>query len=51
MIADIVKNAEIINDGIRTKEDLEMFKKFWPIPIAKLINKFYSNSEKNNKVD
>lgn len=42
--------TEIINDNIRTKEDLEMFKKFWPKGIAKFINKFYSKSENNNNL-
>lgn len=42
--------TEIIHDNIRTKEDLEMFKRFWPKFIAKLINKFYVKSEKNNNV-
>ena len=42
--------TEIINDNIRTKEDLEMFRKFWPNWIAKIINKFYSKSEKNNNL-
>ena len=43
-------NTAIINEGIRTKEDLIMFKKFWPSFIAKIINKFYSKSEKNNNI-
>ena len=42
--------TEIIKDNIRTKEDLEMLKKFWPTPIAKLINHFYKNGEKSNNV-
>ncbi len=42
--------TEIINSNIRTKEDLYMFKKFWPDKIAKIINKFYSKSEKNNNL-
>ena len=41
--------TEIINNNIRTKEDLEMFQKFWPLFISKMINKFYVKSEKNNK--
>ncbi len=47
-ISEETTTTAIINDGIRTKEDLIMFKKFWPTPIAKLINKFYSLAEKNN---
>ena len=42
--------TEIINDNIRTKEDLEMFKKFWPNKLAVFINKFYSKSENNNNL-
>ena len=42
--------TEIINDNIRTKEDLEILKKFWPLPIAKMINHFYKNSEKSNQI-
>jgi glycosyltransferase involved in cell wall biosynthesis len=40
--------TEIINDNIRTKEDYEMFKRFWPMLIAKLLAKIYKNSEKSN---
>ena len=42
--------TEIIGDNKRTLEDLEMFKKFWPMPIAKLISKLYSKSENSNNV-
>lgn len=38
----------IINDNVRTKEDLVMFKKFWPNFIANFINKFYKKSEEGN---
>lgn len=41
--------TELINDRTRTKEDLEMFKRFWPNFIAKFINKFYVKAEKNNQ--
>lgn len=43
--------TDIINGGIRTKEDLVMFKKFWPKFIAKGLNKFYKNSEKSNNLE
>ncbi len=42
--------TEIIGDNKRTKEDLEMFKKFWPAPIAKVIARIYSGSEKSNDI-
>ena len=40
--------TKIISEGIRTKEDLEIYKKFWPAWIAKFINRFYVKSEDNN---
>lgn len=40
--------TEIIKEKIRTKEDLIILKRFWPTFIASFINKFYSQSEKNN---
>ena len=42
--------TEIINQGIRTKEDYEIFKRFWPTPIAKRLTKFYQKSEKSNSL-
>ena len=42
--------TEIIGERIRTKEDLEMFKRFWPKKVAKFINKFYVKSEKSNNI-
>ena len=43
--------TEIINENIRTSEDLEMFKKFWPEWIAKKLNNLYVNSENNNNLN
>jgi len=42
--------TEIIENGQRSQEDYKMFLKFWPSFIAKKLVKFYSNSEKSNKV-
>lgn len=42
--------TDIINQGIRTKEDYKIFKRFWPTPIAKIFTKFYQKSEKSNKL-
>lgn len=47
-IDDATTTTKIINDGIRTKEDLEILKKFWPSLVAKIINRIYKKSEKNN---
>lgn len=41
--------TEIINDRIRTKEDLVMFNKFWPKFISKFINRYYVKAEESNK--
>lgn len=42
--------SEIIGDNLRTKEDYEMFCKFWVKGIAKLISKLYAKSEKSNNL-
>ena len=42
--------TDIINSGVRTKEDLEIYCKFWPKWFAKIINNFYKNSEKSNQI-
>ena len=39
----------MIQDNLRTGEDFEMYSKFWPKPVAKLIARLYSNSEKFNE--
>lgn len=49
-ISDSSTTTDIINKGIRTKEDSIMFSKFWPKLIAKFINNIYSLSEKSNNV-
>ena len=43
--------SKALSGGVRKKENLEMFLKFWPKPIAAVINKVYNQSEKFNKVD
>ena len=40
--------SEVLRDNGRTGEDYIMFKKFWIRPIAKILTKFYQNSEKSN---
>ncbi len=35
---------KMFEENKRTVEDLEMFRKFWPKPVAKLINRFYSKA-------
>ena len=38
--------GELIRSGARTREDLKMLRKFWPAPIARVINIMYSKSQK-----
>lgn len=40
----------IISQGLRTKEDYQIFRRFWPKPIAKFLTKFYQKSEKSNQL-
>ncbi len=40
----------IIHDNARVQENYIMYCKFWPKPIAKLINRFYTKSEKSNEI-
>lgn len=42
--------SELIEDNRRWVEDYEMFRRFWPDPIAKLIVKFYRKSESSNSI-
>lgn len=43
--------TKIINAGIRTREDYEIFCRFWPKPVAKALTKFYQKSEKSNELN
>lgn len=49
-ISNETTTTDIINNGIRTKEDYEIYCKFWPKWFAKIINKLYKNSEKSNQL-
>ena len=43
--------TEIIGDhNGRSSEDLEMYRKFWPLPVAKLLNRAYSGAQKSNNI-
>lgn len=41
--------TDIIKQGIRTKEDFEIYSMFWPKWIAKILAKAYKSSEKSNE--
>lgn len=49
-ISEDTTTTNIINQGIRTKEDYQIFKRFWPSTIAKIITKLYHHSEKSNNL-
>lgn len=42
------ETSALIKDNTRTAEDLAMLEKFWPAPIARLINLVYANGQKSN---
>lgn len=41
--------SSLIESQTRSHEDREMFERFWPKPIASLLESFYSRSEKSNE--
>lgn len=43
------ETTALIENNVRSQEDLAMFKMFWPDFIARLINRFYSSSQKSNR--
>ncbi len=43
------ETSNLIHNNIRLEEDYEMFKKFWPKPIAKFIMLFYKSAIKTNE--
>ena len=44
------ETSKIINDGARVSENYEMFCKFWPAPIARVLNRIYTKSENYNQI-
>lgn len=44
------ETTKIIGENLRSKEDYQMFLKFWPPFIAKMLTHFYSASEKSNSL-
>lgn len=49
-ISESSTTTDIISQGIRTKEDYDIFQRFWPNWIAKSLTKFYQKSEKSNSL-
>ena len=44
------ETSALIGDTLRTKEDLEMYRRFWPSPIAHMLSGLYAKSQKSNKL-
>ena len=44
------ETSHIIGENSRGEENYEIFRKFWPAPVAKILNRAYSDSEKSNVV-
>lgn len=44
------ETSNLIGNNVRLEEDYEMFCKFWPKPIAKLLMRKYKNAIKTNQV-
>jgi glycosyltransferase involved in cell wall biosynthesis len=42
--------TNLIENSTRTKEDLELFQRFWPDFIARSLNRRYSSSQKSNEL-
>ena len=44
------ETSNLIHNHVRLDEDLLMFKRYWPEPIAKFIMKFYKKAIDTNQV-
>ena len=44
------ETSRVIENTGRSSEDLEMFRRFWPEPVAKALSRLYAGSEKSNEI-
>lgn len=44
------ETSALIQDDTRSREDLEMFCKFWPRPVAHVLNRVYAGSQASNEL-
>ena len=44
------ETTALIKDDTRTHEDFEMLCRFWPRPLARIVNRIYGKSQTNNNV-
>ena len=42
--------SELLEQNLRRQEDFDMFRKFWPEGIAKVVSRAYASGEKSNKL-
>ena len=45
------ETSAIIHDNKRSDEDMEIYRKFWPDSIARLLVKLYASGQKSNKLE
>ena len=45
------ETSAIIQDNKRSEEDMQIYRKFWPKPIAKLLVKLYASGQKSNELE
>lgn len=45
------ETSSIIRENKRSSEDMEMYSKFWPKPVAKLLVKLYASGQKSNDLN
>lgn len=43
--------TSLIEDNTRSSEDLEMFERFWPKPVAHAVGRIYARSERSNELE
>ena len=44
------ETSALIRDDVRSQEDYEMFRRFWPAPVASVLNGVYGLSQKSNSL-
>ncbi len=44
------ETTSVIQDNKRSQEDMQMYSKFWPKPIAKILVKMYASGQKSNEL-
>ena len=45
------ETTSIIKDNMRSDEDMEMYSKFWPKPVARILVRAYADGQKSNKLE